>query len=495
MQGQDVTNSVIADKLREMANQADKNKFQKSNYIKAANNIRKSSVPITSGKQARGLFTGIGDSIMAKIDEIIATGSLQVLESRSPEELEKIKSMETFTSIYGVGPVLAEKWYNMGYRNFDQLSTIFYSMTDAQKLGYTHYKDINLKIPRQEIDWVNEYLTFVFGSQGIKFVISGSYRRGLPESSDIDVLVENKDSSLKLAGVVALLSAPGFIVATLALGDTTYRGLIRLSPSHPVRRLDIRLVDSKAWPFAILYFTGSKNFNITLRNRAISMGLSLSEYALTDQPGNQLPAVSEEDIFNILKVQFIAPADRTDNPRLIFTDMKPAETGKWYHPDQGFYIYIGDNVKMTSKIAGFDLDNTIITTNSGGFRTSAQDIILMPNRIPTLQKAIDQGYTIVIFTNQLSRSDKEFDLNMTRLKSAIELLNLPLILMSSIAKDQYRKSETGMWKYLISLYNAIDLNSSFYVGDAAGRPSDHSDSDLKFASAIGVSFYIPERIF
>lgn len=503
MQNVSVSNAVIADKLREMGQQPDKNQFQKKNYMKAANNIRKSSVPITSGKQARSLFSGIGDSIQAKIDEIIATGSLEVLESRSPEELEKIKTLELFKSIYGVGEKQAEKWYDMGLRTLEQLMGVYYSMTDAQKLGYQHYNDINLKIPRQEITWVNEYFNYVFTPRGVKFVITGSYRRGLLESSDIDVLVQRyrstEPNNLTLAQIVGMLNAPGFIVANLALGDTTYRGLVRLAQTMPVRRLDIRLVDEKAWPFAILYFTGSKDFNIALRNRAISLGYSLSEYTLTESAtGKEVPAQTEQDIFAALGVKYLEPHERIDNIKLEFlggVGSSTVETGKWYRPAQNFYMYIGDRVNSLLtpntpiRVAGFDLDDTIITTIDGGFRKSADDIVLIPSRVEALKAAIAQGYLVVIFTNQFSRSEAELQLNYSRIVNVLGILNLPVILCMATAKDNFRKPETGMWTYIESVYPGIDRKSSFYVGDAAGRPGDHSDSDLKFAQALGIQFF------
>lgn len=63
----------------------------------------------------------------------------------------------------------------------------------------------------------------------------------------------------------------------------------------------------------------------------------------------------------------------------------------------------------------------------------------------------------------------------------------------------YRKPAVGMWlqfkKELEEAGASLDIESSFFVGDAAGRPKDFSDSDLKFAQAIGLQFYTPEEFF
>lgn len=48
---------------------------------------------------------------------------------------------------------------------------------------------------------------------------------------------------------------------------------------------------------------------------------------------------------------------------------------------------------------------------------------------------------------------------------------------------------------MLRLLLAADLKESFFVGDAAGRPGDHSDSDKAFADAIGIPFMTPEEVF
>jgi hypothetical protein len=65
------------------------------------------------------------------------------------------------------------------------------------------------------------------------------------------------------------------------------------------------------------------------------------------------------------------------------------------------------------------------------------------------------------------------------------------------AKDAFRKPEVGMWRALCAMNGGIapDLAASFYVGDAAGRPGDHSDADSAFAKAVGLPFFLPEAAF
>ena len=183
------------------------------------------------------------------------------------------------------------------------------------------------------------------------------------------------------------------------------------------------------------------------------------------------------------------------------------EEGVWFTINSDLYVYAADSVfpfpiidkKYTmflpnvKNIAGFDLDGTLITTQSGGFRRSADDVVLLPNRRVVLKYFIGSGFTIVIFTNQLSRTEDEKLLNYNRVVNAINLINLPMIVFMSTGRDQYRKPSTGMWLELLKY--APSIEKGFYCGDAAGNDGDHSDSDLKFAEAIGVPFYSIEQVF
>lgn len=76
--------------------------------------------------------------------------------------------------------------------------------------------------------------------------------------------------------------------------------------------------------------------------------------------------------------------------------------------------------------------------------------------------------------------------------------------MAATEDDEFRKPRTGMWDYLcshLSQGQSIDVQSSIYVGDAAGRPAkaqrkkDFNDNDLKYALNIGCEFKTPEQFF
>lgn len=88
-------------------------------------------------------------------------------------------------------------------------------------------------------------------------------------------------------------------------------GIVKIDDQHNGHRIDIRLVDSIAYAAALMYFTGSQRFNILMRQRAIEFGLTLNEYGLFNQYNQPQPITSEEDIFRILRVQYLPPVERT----------------------------------------------------------------------------------------------------------------------------------------------------------------------------------------
>lgn len=161
-----------------------------------------------------------------------------------------------------------------------------------------------------------------------------------------------------------------------------------------------------------------------------------------------------------------------------------------------------------TKIAAFDLDDTIIKTKSGKvFAVNKDDWQLWNNEVkPILYKYYNDCYKIVIFTNQMgiSRGKVNKDDFMEKVKNIQKELNLDIDVFIATADDKYRKPMTGMWDLFENLYKTkIDKKKSFYCGDAAGREKDwikgkkkdFSNADIKFAYNIGLRFEIPENVF
>jgi DNA polymerase (family 10) len=102
--------------------------------------------------------------------------------------------------------------------------------------------------------------------------------------------------------------------------------VVKLPRCRTHRRLDILLTPPSEYPYALLYFTGSQEFNIGMRTHALSRGYTLNEHGMKPLlDGNKknvmIPAKDEikeeRDIFTYLKLGFVRPEDRTEN---IFVD-------------------------------------------------------------------------------------------------------------------------------------------------------------------------------
>jgi bifunctional polynucleotide phosphatase/kinase len=156
------------------------------------------------------------------------------------------------------------------------------------------------------------------------------------------------------------------------------------------------------------------------------------------------------------------------------------------------------------KIAGFDLDYTLIKPKSGKkFPVDSNDWMwLFPEVKDTLIKiAKNDTHIITIFTNQLGLATGKTTIDelKEKYKQIQESLNIQLVFLVSDKDDIFRKPRVGLWEFLKD--KGIEMNLSYYVGDAAGRikdnsyKKDHSDSDRKFAFNIGIDFYSPEVFF
>lgn len=175
------------------------------------------------------------------------------------------------------------------------------------------------------------------------------------------------------------------------------------------------------------------------------------------------------------------------------------------------------------RIAGFDLDDTIIHKPSGrsGAKLTKWKLVNM-DLISKIKSLVKHKYIIIIFTNQAGMTSKNFNKMQWRqaMNELVKFLfrGIPDFYVAVyVAKnyDMYRKPNLGMWQLMKSdLKREFDLagklkisKKSFFVGDAAGRISpspykkklhpssktgDHSDSDRKFALNIGIDFMTPE---
>ncbi|CAM6038134.1 unnamed protein product [Sphagnum compactum] len=166
-----------------------------------------------------------------------------------------------------------------------------------------------------------------------------------------------------------------------------------------------------------------------------------------------------------------------------------------------------EKLQASEKIAAFDFDGCLVKTDVR--RTGAHAWSLLFPSIPEkFQKYHDDGYKLVIFSNESNidrwknSRQKAVDSKLGRVEGFLELLKVPVQTFISCGKegtgDACRKPAPGMWHLMEKHLNdgiPIDKESSFYVGDAAGRKGDHSAADIGFAKDVGVKFLLPEEVF
>ena len=182
-----------------------------------------------------------------------------------------------------------------------------------------YYEDILKRIPRTEIEDYKKHFAGVFS--GLKkptatFSIVGSYRRGASDSGDIDVIItDNGDDSSVLQRFVDDLIEKKIILHKLTDGKTKILVVAKL-PGKPARRVDFLYSSPAEFPFAQLYFTGSKTFNTLMRQRALDMGYTLNEHGIYHMVSGKKGSLvdhnfaTEKDIFSFLKMEYKQPKSR-----------------------------------------------------------------------------------------------------------------------------------------------------------------------------------------
>jgi DNA polymerase beta len=240
---------------------------------------------------------GIGPTIMEKLKEYDSTGTLQLLEreKNNPENL--------LSDIYGVGPKKAKELVQQGITTIAQLREQQDKvLNDVQKMGLKYYEHILKPIPRDEIDEYQKKLSSLFAGKKITFEIVGSYRRGAKTSGDIDIIVTSNDPSVFKTFIDQLIQEK-IITEVLSRGKSKCLVIAQL-PGYSARRVDFLFTTPEEYPFAVLYFTGSKAFNTVMRGHALKMGLSLNEHGL--EPKEKIANTvfpDEKSIFDYLNLE------------------------------------------------------------------------------------------------------------------------------------------------------------------------------------------------
>lgn len=287
-------NKYIVNELIKIKN-IQTNKFKFNAYNNAINNILNFNQKIISGDFAKQNIKGVGLSISKHINNIINN-------NHNPHNSNLIK-------ISGFGPVFINKLFNNNIYTIKQLKKSKIILNHHQQIGLKYFKHINTKIPRKEISKIKllliKYLNHILPNY--KLYVCGSYRRKLKFSNDIDILIIGKYNQKILKLFIKYLIKKKFIYDNLTNNfQTKYMGICKINKIY--RRIDIRLINKKSFGNAQLYFTGSKKFNIMIRNLCLKQNYSLNEYCLTNiTNNNKIYFNNEKNIFKFLNIDYVKP--------------------------------------------------------------------------------------------------------------------------------------------------------------------------------------------
>ena len=294
-------------------------------YANAKDAIQSYPCVIVGPEQLKGL-AGIGPSIYEKLVEFSKSNSLRILEEETAT-LQTKKAMDVFAGIYGVGEKKAEELVNAGITTLEQLQLKQDEvLNDKQRVGLKYYNDIAQRIPRAEIQ---QYETIFRTATDTQMEIVGSYRRGAADSGDIDVILTSDNPAVFVKFVDALV-ASGIIVEVLSRGKSKCLVVAKLPEAQYARRVDFLFATPAEYPFAVLYFTGSKEFNVVMRENALNLGYSLNEHGLSHMENRKKGSLVEQvfadenAIFEFLKMEYKAPSERV----LVAEHRKPMATKK-----------------------------------------------------------------------------------------------------------------------------------------------------------------------
>lgn len=151
-------------------------------------------------------------------------------------------------------------------------------------------------------------------------------------------------------------------------------------------------------------------------------------------------------------------------------------------------LYVLKKPRHRSKVAIIDFDWTICKPkNNKTFPIDVDDWQWLRPSVPdVIKKLYKKGFAICIATNQ-SKQWKH-----TQIINALTTLDIPLKICIATTMESYKPS---IHIYETLFDKPVDKIKSFMCGDALGRPTDHSDCDLKFAEAIRIKIVSPEELF
>ncbi len=318
-------NSEIAKVFEDIADLLElkgENPFKIRAYQRAARSIDHLSVEVEqlAAEDRLKEIPGVGEAITKKITELVTTGKLDYYEKLKAEFPEGIS---TLLDVPSIGPKTAMLLSGeLGIKTVDELEAAIVGgkVASLPRMGdkvteniLRHIQALRRKDQRipigEALPVVDEISARLKGLPGLKNLTpAGSLRRFRETIGDIDIM-GTADNAREV--IQAFVTLPQ-VREVLASGTT--KASVVVSGGLQV---DLRIVEHDSFGSLLQYFTGSKQHNINLRERAHRQGLKLSEYGITDLATEKLEKfVTEEAFYKRQGLQFIPPEIREGGPEI-----------------------------------------------------------------------------------------------------------------------------------------------------------------------------------
>ncbi|XP_030787782.1 DNA-directed DNA/RNA polymerase mu isoform X2 [Rhinopithecus roxellana] len=313
-------------------------------FCRAASVLKALPSPVTTLSQLQGL-PHLGEHSSRVVQELLELGVCKEVERVRCSE--RYQTMKLFTQIFGVGVRTADRWYREGLRTLDDLREQPQKLTQQQKAGLQHHRDLSTPVLRSDVDALQQAVEEAVGQAlpGATVTLTGGFRRGKLQGHDVDFLIthpkEGQEAGL-LPRVMSHLQDQGLILyhqhqhsrwesptrlaqqshmdafersfcifrlpqpPGAAVGEST-----RPCASWKAVRVDLVVAPISQFPFALLGWTGSKLFQRELRRFSRKeKGLWLNSHGLFDPEQTFFHVTSEEDIFRHLGLEYLPPEQR-----------------------------------------------------------------------------------------------------------------------------------------------------------------------------------------
>ena len=293
--------------------------FRIRSYRRAAEAVEQTTVDLMEASKdpARLLeIPGIGKSMAANIQAIAATGTMPVRD----ELIAKYgSSILELMKLPGMGPkTIALFWSAAQITSIDQLAAAIDAgkLADLPRMGQKQIEKIKKGIAdyrrsagRFRIDQAQEAANnleaYLLAYPGFERVTpAGSLRRGRETAGDLDLLVTGPACAPQRTA-----EAVDYVATYPGINDLIVKGENKVS-FHLAdgMQVDVRLLPTESYGAALQYFTGSKAHNVVLRQRALKMGYTLSEWALARLDDESVvAAATEEEIYAALGMDWMPP--------------------------------------------------------------------------------------------------------------------------------------------------------------------------------------------